>query len=66
MYGDWCITANGVVPGTSTQTLYVDDCSADPAQIWTVSEDAQTISNADGNCVTLGKAAHGAPVRASC
>ena len=63
VYGDWCVTANGVVPGSSTQTLYVDDCSDDPKQIWTVNADPATISNADGNCLTLGRAANGVPVR---
>ena len=64
-FGDWCITANGVEPGTSTQTLYVDDCSDDPKQLWTVNADPQTVSNADGNCITLGRAANGVPVSAS-
>ena len=63
VYGDWCVAANGVVPGSSTQTLYVDDCSDDPKQIWTVNADPATISNADGNCLTLGRAANGVPVR---
>ncbi|KAI1785196.1 hypothetical protein LXA43DRAFT_900290 [Ganoderma leucocontextum] len=64
-YGDWCISANGVVPGTATQVLYVTDCSDDAAQLWTVNESPATISNADGNCITLGKAAKGAPVTLS-
>ena len=64
-FGDWCITANGVEPGTATQTLYVDDCSDDPKQLWTVNADPQTVSNADGNCITLGRAAKGVPVSAS-
>ncbi|KAI0715784.1 hypothetical protein C8T65DRAFT_694608 [Cerioporus squamosus] len=62
-YGDWCITANGVVPGSANQTLYIADCDPeDDAQIWTVNESPATVSNADGNCLTLGRAARGVPV----
>ncbi|KAI1785208.1 hypothetical protein LXA43DRAFT_1066107 [Ganoderma leucocontextum] len=65
VFGDWCITANGVVPSTANQTLYIDDCSDDPKQIWTVNADPATISNADGNCLTLGRAAHNVPISLS-
>ncbi|KAI0753079.1 hypothetical protein C8Q80DRAFT_1118313 [Daedaleopsis nitida] len=61
-YGDFCISADGVEPGTSTQTLYIEDCSDSPKQIWTVNESPATISNADGNCITLGRAAQNVPV----
>lgn len=64
VYGDFCITANGVVPGTATQTLFIADCDAsDPAQLWTINEEPATVSNADGNCITLGRAAKGVSVR---
>nr|VWO98107.1 Uncharacterized protein [Ganoderma boninense] len=62
VFGDWCITANGVEPGSSSQTVYVDDCSDDPKQLWTVNADPQTVSNADGNCLTLGRAWTDVPV----
>ncbi|KAM5542938.1 hypothetical protein V8D89_003322 [Ganoderma adspersum] len=61
-FGDWCITANGVEPGSASQTLYVDDCSDDPKQLWTVNADPPTVSNADGNCLTLGRAWTDVPV----
>ncbi|CDO75691.1 hypothetical protein BN946_scf184585.g4 [Trametes cinnabarina] len=62
-YGDFCITAKGVVPESATQTLYVAECdSTDPAQLWTLNADPQTVSNADGNCITLGRAAKGVSV----
>ncbi|KAI0715794.1 hypothetical protein C8T65DRAFT_738423 [Cerioporus squamosus] len=58
VYADWCVTARGVVPGSSHQTLYIEDCdSEDDAQLWTVNEAPATVSNADGNCITLGRAA---------
>lgn len=64
VWADWCISANGVVPGTASQTLYIDDCDPeDEAQLWTVNEQSQTVSNKDGNCITLGRAALGVPVR---
>ncbi|TBU21300.1 hypothetical protein BD309DRAFT_973151 [Dichomitus squalens] len=65
VYGDLCITANGVEPGSSSQTLYVDDCSDDPKQIWTVNASPATVSNADGNCLTLGRAANHVPITLS-
>ena len=66
-WGDWCITANGVVPGSSSQTLYIADCDPDDAaQIWTVNLDPPTVSNTDGNCITLGRAAVGVPVSGHC
>ena len=58
-----CVSARGVVSGTASQTLFVEDCNGDPAQIWTVNETQTTVSNADGNCITLGRAALGAEVR---
>ncbi|KAI0731422.1 hypothetical protein C8Q76DRAFT_361143 [Earliella scabrosa] len=61
VYGDFCLTSEGVVPGTATQTLYFAECSDSPAQVWTVNESG-TVSNADGNCVTLGRAAVNVPV----
>ena len=65
VYGDFCLTSEGVVPGTATQTLYFAECSDSPAQVWTVNESG-TVSNADGNCVTLGRAAVNVPVRLPC
>ena len=66
VWTDWCITARDFVPGTASQTLYFADCDAnDEKQFWTVNLFPQTISNADGNCITLGKAADGALVRPS-
>ncbi|TFK82431.1 hypothetical protein K466DRAFT_590540 [Polyporus arcularius HHB13444] len=63
VYGDWCISANGVVPQSSSQTLYIADCdSEDETQLWTINEAPATVSNADGNCITLGRAARGVPV----
>ncbi|KAH9858999.1 hypothetical protein C2E23DRAFT_800890 [Lenzites betulinus] len=63
-YGDFCITSDGVVPGTATQILFVTDCdSSDPTQLWTINEEPATVSNADGNCITLGRAAKGVTVR---
>ncbi|TFK79235.1 hypothetical protein K466DRAFT_592483 [Polyporus arcularius HHB13444] len=63
VYADWCVTAEGVVPGSSHQTLYIVDCDPDDeAQLWTVNEAPATVSNADGNCITLGRAARGVPV----
>ncbi|KAI0769413.1 hypothetical protein BD413DRAFT_477961 [Trametes elegans] len=64
IYGEWCITANGVEPGSATQTLYVAECDFnDKKQYWLVSaETPTTVSNADGNCITLGRAAKGVPV----
>ena len=65
VYGDWCVSANGVVPGTASQTLYIADCdSTDATQVWTVNESPATVSNVDGNCITLGRAANGVPVSA--
>ena len=32
-YGDWCVSARGVVPGSASQTLFVEACSDDPAQL---------------------------------
>ncbi|RDX56927.1 hypothetical protein OH76DRAFT_1334948 [Lentinus brumalis] len=62
-YGDFCITANGVVPSSANQTLYIADCDpADATQLWTVNESPATVSNADGNCLTLGRAARGVVV----
>ncbi|KAH9895205.1 hypothetical protein C8Q73DRAFT_644732 [Cubamyces lactineus] len=62
-YGDWCITAKGVVPESSSQILYIAECDAsDPAQFWTLNENPSTISNADGNCITLGRPANGVSV----
>ncbi|OSD04128.1 hypothetical protein PYCCODRAFT_1444242 [Trametes coccinea BRFM310] len=62
-YGDFCITANGVVPESSSQVLYVAECdSTDPAQFWTLNADPPTVSNADGNCITLGRPANGVSV----
>ncbi len=62
--GDFCITANGVVPGTATQTLHMAVCDdGDPTQLWVIDT---TVSNADGNCITLGRAALGVPVRTLC
>lgn len=59
--GDLCVSANGVVPGTATQVLKMADCdSNDPTQLWIV---LGQVSNADGNCVTLGRAAKGVDVR---
>ena len=60
---DFCVSARGVVPSTASQTLFVEDCNGDPAQIWTVNENPMTVSNADGNCITLGRAALGVEVR---
>lgn len=58
--GDFCITANGVVPGTATQTLHMAPCDdSDPTQLWVIDS---TVSNADGNCITLGRAALNVPV----
>lgn len=58
--GDSCITANGVVPGTATQTLHMAPCDdSDSTQLWVID---LTVSNADGNCITLGRAALGVPV----
>ena len=65
-FGDWCITANGVEPESSSQTLYIDECSDDPKQLWTVNVDPPTVSNADGNCITLGRAWTGVPVSRAC
>ncbi|KAI0368380.1 hypothetical protein BV20DRAFT_948512 [Pilatotrama ljubarskyi] len=63
VYGDWCITAKGVVPQSSSQTLYIADCDPDDeAQFWTINEEPATVSNADGNCITLGRAAKGVVV----
>ena len=64
VYGDFCLTSEGVVPGTATQTLYFAECSDSPAQVWTVNESPATVSNADGNCISLGRAANGVPVSA--
>ncbi|KAI0829765.1 hypothetical protein BC628DRAFT_1408586 [Trametes gibbosa] len=62
-YGDFCITANGVIPESATQTLFITECdSSDPTQLWTINEDPATVSNADGNCITLGRAAKGVSV----
>ncbi|KAI0332275.1 hypothetical protein GY45DRAFT_490626 [Cubamyces sp. BRFM 1775] len=62
-YGDWCITAKGVVPESSSQILYIAECDAtDSAQLWTLNENPSTISNADGNCITLGRPANGVSV----
>ncbi|KAI8992923.1 hypothetical protein BD414DRAFT_412423 [Trametes punicea] len=62
-HGGLCITAKGVVPESSSQVLYVADCDpTDPAQVWTVNEEPPTVSNADGNCITLGRAADGVQV----
>ncbi len=67
VYGDWCISANGVVPQSSSQTLYIADCdSEDETQLWTINEAPATVSNADGNCITLGRAARGVPVSVRC
>lgn len=52
-HDDLCITANGVGPGFSSNLLYVDTCSDDPAQLWTISSPRATISNEDNNCITL-------------
>ena len=66
-WGDWCITARDVIPGTASQVLYMDDCSSDPKQLWTVrTSTPMTVSNKDGNCITLGRAALGVEVRGSC
>ncbi|KAI0644709.1 hypothetical protein C8Q79DRAFT_1001963 [Trametes meyenii] len=63
LHGGLCISANGVVPGTATQTLFVADCDAtDEKQLWTVNAEPATVSNADGNCITLGRAAKGVEV----
>ena len=44
VYGDFCISANGVVPESATQSLYVADCDPeDPTQLWTVNEDPATV-----------------------
>ena len=59
---DWCISARGVVPESATQTLFIEDCSTDPKQLWTVNVDPPTVSNADGNCITLGRPAVNVPV----
>ncbi|VDB91949.1 unnamed protein product [Peniophora sp. CBMAI 1063] len=56
-YTDWCITAAGASPSSDVTAV---DCSDDPAQLWTVT-DYDTIETADGKCITLGKAALGAP-----
>ncbi|KAI0358715.1 hypothetical protein OH77DRAFT_1421152 [Trametes cingulata] len=65
-YGNLCITAKGVVPESSSQILYFDNCDPqDEAQFWTINEEPATISNADGNCITLGRAAKGVTVRPS-
>ena len=34
----WTHLAWGVEPSTGFQTLFVEDCNGDPAQIWTVNE----------------------------
>ena len=60
--GDWCVSARGVTPGTASQTLFIEDCSDDAEQLWTVNESPATVSNADGNCITLGRAAVNVPV----
>ncbi|KAI9061703.1 hypothetical protein FKP32DRAFT_917807 [Trametes sanguinea] len=58
-----CITSKGVVPESSSQILYVAECdSSDPAQYWTINANPPTISNVDGNCITLGRAANGVSV----
>ncbi|RPD72413.1 hypothetical protein L226DRAFT_537214 [Lentinus tigrinus ALCF2SS1-7] len=63
VYGDFCISANGVVPESSSQVLYVAECDPeDAAQIWTVNESPATVSNADGNCISLGRPARGVSV----
>ncbi|KAI0633494.1 hypothetical protein C8Q77DRAFT_1157700 [Trametes polyzona] len=62
-FDDFCITAKGVVPESATQSLYVANCdSSDPAQFWTINADPPTVSNADGNCITLGRPAKNVPV----
>ena len=58
-YGDWCVTAAGASPSSDVTLV---ECSDDAAQIWNVTE-YDTIENADGKCITFGKAALGAPVR---
>ncbi|KAI0718438.1 hypothetical protein C8T65DRAFT_85326 [Cerioporus squamosus] len=52
-----CITANGVGPGFASNELYVDTCSSDPAQLWTISSARATISNAENNCIKVGQEA---------
>ncbi|KAH9895204.1 hypothetical protein C8Q73DRAFT_693423 [Cubamyces lactineus] len=62
-YGDLCITSKGVVPESSSQVLYVAECDEnDSAQFWTLNENPSTITNADGNCISLGRPADGVPV----
>ncbi|KAJ3002987.1 hypothetical protein NUW54_g5549 [Trametes sanguinea] len=58
-----CITSRGVVPESSSQILYFAECDpSDSAQYWTINADPPTISNVDGNCITLGRAANGVSV----
>lgn len=62
--GDLCVSANGVVPGTASQVLKMAECDAnDRTQLWIV---LGQVSNADGNCITLGRAAKGVDVRPPC
>ena len=51
------------MPSIRSQTLIVEECNGDPAQISTVNENPMTVSNADGNCIALGRAALGVEVR---
>ncbi|KAH9941725.1 uncharacterized protein BXZ73DRAFT_98120 [Epithele typhae] len=61
--GGFCITANGVEPEGATQTLVIAECSDDPKQLWVLNvDDPMTISNADGNCIALGRPAVSVPV----
>ncbi|KZV64521.1 hypothetical protein PENSPDRAFT_162932 [Peniophora sp. CONT] len=60
-FQDWCITAAGASPSSDVTVVY---CSDDAAQLWTVT-DYDTIETADGKCITLGKAALGAPATLS-
>ena len=48
---------------TGSQTLTVEECNEDPAQILAVNENPMAVSNVDGNCITLGRAALRVEVR---
>ncbi|PIL33436.1 hypothetical protein GSI_04058 [Ganoderma sinense ZZ0214-1] len=61
-FGNLCVVVNN-----ATESPFLTDCSIDPAEVWNVTASASnsraaTISNANGNCLTLGEAADGAPV----
>ncbi|KAI0633757.1 hypothetical protein C8Q77DRAFT_1056909 [Trametes polyzona] len=61
--GGFCVSARDLVPQTANQTLHVTTCNADdPTQLWTLNENPPTISNADGNCISLGRPAIGVPI----